>query len=74
MSLLERSLLAAIINFEPRIMRAGLSVKAIGNTSITSPTTIGFEIRGRIWGNPYPEPFLLKTLLDLETGSSSIVQ
>lgn len=74
MSLLERSLLAAIINFEPRIMRAGLSVKAIGNASVTSPTTIGFEIRGQIWGNPYPEPFLLKTLLDLETGSSSIVQ
>jgi type VI secretion system protein ImpF len=72
--LLERSLLTAIANFEPRIMRAGLTVKAVSDTSAINPTTIGFEIRGQIWGNPYPEAFILKTLIDLETGSTSITQ
>jgi type VI secretion system protein ImpF len=74
MGLLERSLFAAIINFEPRIMRAGLTVKALGNRSVVTPTTIGFEIKGQIWGNPYPETFILKTLLDLETGTTTITQ
>ncbi len=74
MGVLERSLLAAIINFEPRIMRSGLTVKAMGSASVVTPTTIGFEIRGQIWGNPYPEAFILKTLLDLETGSTTITQ
>ena len=71
-SMLERSLLEAIVNFEPRIIRAGLTVKAIGQMDAKTPTTIGFEIKGQIWGNPYPESFLLKTLIDLETGSSRI--
>lgn len=71
---LERSLLDAITNFEPRIIRSGLSVKAVGNVDTKTPTTIGFEIKGQIWGNPYPEAFLIKTLIDLETGTSSIVK
>ncbi len=72
--LLERSLLESILNFEPRIIRTGLSVKAVGNVNSKTPTTIGFEIKGQIWGNPYPENFLIKTLIDLETGTSSIVK
>lgn len=71
---LERSLFEAIINFEPRIIRTGLVVKALGNIDSKTPTTIGFEIKGQIWGNPYPEAFLIKTLIDLETGTSSIVK
>ena len=74
LGLLERSLLSAIVNFEPRILRTGLTVKAVGDTSAVTPTTIGFEIRGQIWGNPYPEAFILKTLIDLETGTTSITQ
>lgn len=71
-SMLERNLLEAIVTFEPRIIRSGLTVKAVGQVDTKTPTTIGFEIKGQIWGNPFPETFILKTLIDLETGSSKI--
>jgi type VI secretion system protein ImpF len=62
---LERYLRQAILNFEPRILKHSLKVRAkAGNDH----NKIIFEIEGELWAQPLPEHLYLKTVLDLELG------
>ena len=72
---LERSIRQAIWNFEPRIIRASVIVRA--TTSKREGQThnvISFEVEGDLWAVPYPERLFLKTDLDLETGTVRIAE
>lgn len=66
---LERVLRQAILDFEPRILKTSLKVRA---KAASEHNTIIFEIEGELWAQPLPERLYLKTILDLELGSVEI--
>jgi type VI secretion system protein ImpF len=74
-SRLERILKEALLRFEPRILPQTLSVRGIvpsdphGHHNVVS-----FEIKGELWGHPYPLELLLKTDVDLESGEIRIAE
>jgi type VI secretion system protein ImpF len=68
-STLERYLRAAILAFEPRILKHTLKVRAKAGGKHNQ---IIFEIEGQLWAQPLPEHLYLKTILDLELGKVDI--
>ncbi len=67
---LEREILQAIRDFEPRIMRN--TIEVIASSESADHNLIAFEVKGDLWAQPVPEPLYLKTELDLETGQCQI--
>jgi type VI secretion system protein ImpF len=61
---LERGIRQAIWDFEPRLIRNSVSVRAVAHES--SGNTITFAIEGDMWAQPYPERLYLKTELDID--------
>jgi type VI secretion system protein ImpF len=72
-TLLERMIKQAILNFEPRVMEDSLEVKAIESESVLDThNVIEFEIRGFMWAQPVPLELLLRTQVDLEAGQVEV--
>jgi type VI secretion system protein ImpF len=70
---LERLMRQAIQRFEPRILPATLTVKALDFSSVLDThNVIEFEIRGHLWAQPVPMALLLRTRLDLEAGQIEV--
>jgi type VI secretion system protein ImpF len=70
---LERSIREAILDFEPRILRDTLEVKALVIASqLDHHNVIGVQIRGQLWAQPVPLELLVRTEIDLETGKAEI--
>lgn len=68
-SLLERTIRNAIVQFEPRVLADTLEVRALETDSVLDAhNIIEFEIRGFLWAQPVPLELLLRTQLDLEAG------
>ena len=75
---LERGIRQAIWDFEPRLIRSTVKVRALAEGQVNHNKLI-FEIEADLWAQPYPERLYLKTELDLdlavvvltETGSRS---
>lgn len=65
---LERLLLQAIWDFEPRILRDTVKVKLATNTDQMNHNALTFDIEGELWAQPVPLRIYLKTELDLEVG------
>lgn len=65
LSALERILRQAVVDFEPRLLKSSLKVRA---KAAGEHNTITFEIEGELWAQPLPERLYLKTILDLELG------
>ena len=65
---LERAMAEAIRDFEPRILRNSLTVRATVDRQEMSNNMLSFEIEGQLWAEPVPESLYLKTEVDLETG------
>jgi type VI secretion system protein ImpF len=75
LSRLERSLRDALLRFEPRILPHTLSVRGFAaSEALTHHNVISFEIKGELWGQPYPLELLLKTDVDLESGEIRIAE
>ena len=70
----ERGIRQAIINFEPRILKHTLKVSMTRDTEKSSNHAIVFKIEGQIWAIPIPLMLMLKTEIDLETGSVNVIQ
>jgi type VI secretion system protein ImpF len=68
-TMLERILRQAIVDFEPRINKNTLKVRA---QATGEHNTITFEVEGELWSQPVPERLYLKTILDLELGSVEV--
>lgn len=69
----ERRLRQAIWDFEPRILRDTVRIKAIASDGASgTPNHITFEVHGELWGQPLPERLYLKTELDLEIGEIKV--
>jgi type VI secretion system protein ImpF len=72
---LERALKDALLRFEPRILPHTLSVRGIAASEVeTHHNVVSFEIKGDLWGHPYPLEMLLKTDVDLESGEIRIAE
>lgn len=70
---LERSIAAAVRDFEPRILPHTLEVRAIiSENQHEKHNIIGAEIRGQLWSQPVPLEMLVRTEIDLETGEVDI--
>ena len=69
---LEEMVADAIAAFEPRIMRQGLSVRAIGAEDSRGHKVVSFEIVGQMCPLPMPEALFLRTEVDLETGRCDV--
>ncbi len=69
---LEEMVADAIAAFEPRIMRQGLSVRAIGAEDSRGHNVVSFEIVGQMCPLPMPEALFLRTEVDLETGRCDV--
>ena len=70
---LERAIREAILDFEPRILRDTLEVKALVIASqLDHHNVIGVQIRGQLWAQPVPLELLVRTEIDLETGKAEI--
>lgn len=73
-TLLERAIRQAILDFEPRILAGTLRVSALVEASaLDHHNVIGVEIHGQVWAQPVPLELLLRTEIDLETGKVQIV-
>lgn len=69
---LERGIRQAIWDYEPRLIRASVSVRAIAAGQREG--TIMFEIEGDMWAQPYPERLYLKTELDLDRAAIHLTE
>lgn len=67
---LERAIRQAIWDFEPRLIRSSVTVRALPQAE--SITKIMFEIEADMWAQPYPERLYLKTELDLDKAHISL--
>ncbi|MBL9000301.1 MAG: type VI secretion system baseplate subunit TssE [Phycisphaerae bacterium] len=67
---LEQMVYDAITHFEPRILHAGLTVRAVASTRDGGETDhkFEFEITGDLCPLPMPEAMYVRTEVDLETG------
>ncbi|MBP1202782.1 type VI secretion system protein ImpF [Duganella sp. 1411] len=65
---LERGIRQAIWDFEPRLIRSSVSVRALAAAHVGYNKMI-FEIEADLWAQPYPERLYLKTELDLDRAS-----
>jgi type VI secretion system protein ImpF len=68
---LERAIRQAIWDFEPRLNRSSVSVRAVPSESIAK---VVFEIEADLWAQPYPERLYLRTELDLDVAHVSVVE
>ena len=69
---LERAIRQAIWDFEPRLVRSTVSVKAL--SASVGQNKVDFEIEADLWAQPYPERLYLKTELDLERGAVLLLE
>jgi len=63
----------AILDHEPRILPASLSVEVVlTEAQMDHHNQIGFRISGQLWAQPVPLELLLQTDIDLETGRVAV--
>ena len=68
---LESLVRQAILDFEPRILRNTLQVKAHTGEDMNHNALV-FEIHGELWAQPVPLELFLKTEIDLESGEIAV--
>ena len=66
---LERGIRQAIWDFEPRLIRSTVKVRALADISTNAHHKLSFEIEADLWAHPYPERLYLNTEIDLELGT-----
>lgn len=71
---LEALVRQAIWDFEPRILRHSLKVRAHGSDDQFNHNALVFEIEGDLWAQPVPLELFMKTEIDLETGNIAVTE
>ncbi|RYE99834.1 MAG: type VI secretion system baseplate subunit TssE, partial [Oxalobacteraceae bacterium] len=69
---LERAIRQAIWDFEPRLIRGSVVVKAHSDRERVN--TVLFDIEADMWAQPYPERLYLKTELDIDSASIRLTE
>jgi type VI secretion system protein ImpF len=70
---IERQVRQAIWDFEPRILKDTVKVKATASADQMNHNAMTFEIEGDLWAQPLPLRLYLRTELDLESGNMIIL-
>ena len=71
----EQVIKQALINYEPRLEASSIAVKVIiDNEAELLNHRLIIEIKGDLKLNPYPQEFLLRTSMDIETGLFNLVE
>jgi type VI secretion system protein ImpF len=65
---LERSIRQAVWDFEPRILRETVVIRATVEEGRMNVNSLVFVIEGTLWAQPIPLRMFMKTEVDLETG------
>lgn len=68
---LEPMIRQAILDFEPRILKETLRVRALEADQMNR-NAISFEIQGELWGQPLPTLLFLRSEIDFETGDVTV--
>ena len=72
---IERAITLAIIQFEPRIIPAGLSIgRADEDLRLARHNMLSFDIQGRLRWSPAPAAFVFTSRVDLENGHFELVE
>ena len=69
---LERALLRVIRDFEPRLSKSSVRVRLVMDADTMSHNAMSFDIEAELWAQPTPLRLLLRTEIDLETGSVNV--
>ena len=70
---LENVIRDSLLQYEPRLIRDELVVKAMKAPSILHEINVlSFQIAGKIWAEPLPQDFVLRTEVSLETGMFAV--
>ncbi len=70
---LEDVIYQSLVTYEPRLIAEELVVRAVRTTSkLSEVNALSFEILGKIWAEPLPQDFILRTELMLDTGFISV--
>src|ERR1041384_3617014 len=70
---MERMLLKAIADFEPRLLKSSVKVKIVADEQLMSHNAMRFDIEAELWAQPLPLRLFLRTEIDLETGSATVM-
>lgn len=70
----EKAIRAAILQFEPRVIRNSLQVKVHTNSDAMAHNSLVFEIAGAVFGQPSPFQVVLKSELDLESSEFQLTE
>ncbi len=68
----ERALRQAIWDFEPRILRNTVKIRAVVAQDQMNRNAVAFEIEGELWAQPLPLHLFLRTEVDLDSGNFSV--
>jgi type VI secretion system protein ImpF len=71
---LEKAILDAIRNFEPRLIPDTVKVRSVRGRDQMSLNAMMFEIEADLWAQPVPLHLYLQTEVDLETGQFSMAR
>jgi len=71
---LERAVRQAIWDFEPRILRDSVKVRARRVEREMNNRALTFEIEGQLWAQPLPLHLFVRTEVDLESGDFTIAR
>jgi type VI secretion system protein ImpF len=71
---LARVLRRAIIEFEPRLLRNTVKVRAMIDPERHGSNTLRFHIEAELWSQPLPLRLYLQTDLDLEDGEARVTE
>jgi type VI secretion system protein ImpF len=70
----EQRILAALQEFEPRIVKHTLAVKAVIDRDTMDHRQIVFEIKGELWAHPANVALYIKTEFDIESGHTEVLR
>ncbi len=71
---LQQAVRQAILDFEPRILRNTVRVRASVSPNAMGHNTLSFEVEGSLWAQPMPLRMFMKTEIDLETGHVDVIE
>ena len=71
---LQQNLKRSILHFEPRLIGDTLEVRLVQQLKSKSHNCFTFEIKGELRAGPIPEKLSLRTQVNLENGSVSMVE
>lgn len=64
---MESKIKQAIIDFEPRILPASLTIKLVSDEAKMNQQALSFTIEGELWAQPLPTHLFIRSSFDLET-------